>query len=69
MLISPDGGSAFVATYGSNSLLAFRRDRSTGELSFLTRYVDAGDQSGLAGLSSLVLSQDGTELVAGGTAR
>jgi len=65
MLISPDGGSAFVATYGSNSLLAFRRDRSTGELSFLTRYVDAGDQSGLAGLSSLVLSQDGTELVAG----
>ncbi len=65
ILISPDGGSAFVAAFGSNSLLAFRRDRSTGELSFLTRYVDAGEQFGLAGLSSLVLSKDEGQLVAG----
>lgn len=64
LVISPDGGSAFVTAFGSNSLIAFSRNRASGELSFLARYVDAGDQAGLAGLSRLALSPDGSQIAA-----
>jgi uncharacterized repeat protein (TIGR01451 family) len=58
MVISPDGGSAYLAAFGRNALLVFQRDRDTGQLAFVTRYVDGDDQDGLGGVSSLVFGSN-----------
>ncbi|AKS42488.1 beta-propeller fold lactonase family protein [Wenzhouxiangella marina] len=65
LLISPDGGSAYLSAFGRNALLVFARDRETGRLSYRTRYVDGDDEVGLAGVSALALSPNGSELLAG----
>ncbi|NBD96076.1 MAG: beta-propeller fold lactonase family protein [Gammaproteobacteria bacterium] len=66
--VSADGGSLYVAAFGNNSLLAFSRDRQSGEASFLTRYRATGDRADLAGLSSLALDGDGQNLFVGALA-
>ncbi|WP_376690737.1 beta-propeller fold lactonase family protein [Wenzhouxiangella sp. EGI_FJ10409] len=66
--VSADGGSLYVAAFGSNSLLAFGRDRQTGEVSFLTRYRASGDRADLAGVSSMAFDGSGETLFAGALA-
>jgi uncharacterized repeat protein (TIGR01451 family) len=66
--VSADGGSLYVAAFGNNSLLAFSRDRQTGEASFLTRYRASGDRADLAGLSSLAFDGSGQNLFVGALA-
>jgi len=66
--VSPDGGSLYVAAFGSNSLLAFSRDRQSGEVSFLTRYQASGDRADLAGVSSLAFDASGENLFTGALA-
>ena len=66
--VSADGGSLYIAAFGSNSLLAFSRDRQSGEASFLTRYRASGDRADLAGVSSLAFDGSGQNLFAGALA-
>ncbi|QKK02872.1 MAG: beta-propeller fold lactonase family protein [Pseudomonadota bacterium] len=65
LLVSTDGGTVYAAAFASSSLLAFQRDRESGELTLITRYIDASGQSGLAGAASLVASSDGATLFSG----
>jgi len=64
LVVSPDGSAAYVSSYGRNALLAFNRDRETGQLDYITRYVDGSDDVGLTGASALAISPNGSELVA-----
>jgi CSLREA domain-containing protein len=65
--ISPDGNFLYTASYDSHSLTAFRRDPSTGKLTFLASYTDgAGGIDGLNQASSVKLSPDGRVLFATG---
>lgn len=65
IVVSPDGGSVYVATFGNNSLLAFGRDRENGRLEFLTRYQSSPERADLAGISSLAFDGDGENLFVG----
>ncbi|OAB61253.1 hypothetical protein AY599_24015 [Leptolyngbya valderiana BDU 20041] len=64
IVVSPDGSAAYVSSYGRNALLVFNRDRDTGQLDYITRYVDGSDEVGLTGASALAISPSGSELVA-----
>ena len=63
--VSADGGSVYVAAFESNSIIVFRRDRETGQLSTVSRQVDGSGESGLSGISSLAFSGDGETLFSG----
>ncbi|RFF32029.1 beta-propeller fold lactonase family protein [Wenzhouxiangella sediminis] len=63
--VSADGGSLYVAAFESSSILVFRRDRETGQLSTVSRQIDGSGESGLSGVSSLAFSGDGETLFSG----
>lgn len=63
--VSADGGTVYVAAFETDTLLALRRDRNSGELSLIDRYKDLSDESGLGGLSSLAFSANHDMLFAG----
>ncbi len=61
--VSPDGRHVYVASSGDNAIAAFARDATTGELTFVTAYVDgAGGVDGIAGVRSLALSPGGEQV-------
>ena len=62
VVVGGDGGSLYVAAYGTDSLLAFRRDRGTGELEYLTRYQSSADAPDLGGVLSLATDASGERL-------
>ncbi len=57
--ISPDQNFLYVAARGSNSIVAFRRDVATGQLSPIQILVEGQGVSGLQGASVVALSPDG----------
>jgi 6-phosphogluconolactonase (cycloisomerase 2 family) len=67
--VSPDGADVYVAGQGDNAVAAFRRNQTSGALSFVGVQRDGVDGvDGLAGPLSLAISPDGAHLyVAGGS--
>jgi 6-phosphogluconolactonase (cycloisomerase 2 family) len=63
VIISPEGGHAYVAGYVDNAVALFTRNASSGALSFVEVYKD-GDPGidGLNGANALALSPDGSTL-------
>ncbi len=61
LVMSSNGGSVFVAGSGSNSIVEFSRNTTTGALTFVRAVVD---NAALEVVNSLALSQDGTNLYA-----
>jgi predicted outer membrane repeat protein len=65
--VSPDGGYLYTASYDDSAVTAFRRDASTGKLTYLTRYKDGvGGIDGIASCTAVAISPDGTHLYATG---
>jgi 6-phosphogluconolactonase (cycloisomerase 2 family) len=63
LTMTPDGKYVMVAGRGENSLVVFRRDNTTGELTLLNIYWD--DQGGITGLdqpADIVISADGRDV-------
>lgn len=68
VMVSADGISVYVARYGDATIAVLGRDPATGALSGLELERDGiGGVSGLAGVSALDLSPDGSRLYAVGT--
>ncbi len=67
VIISPEGGHAYVAGYVDNAVARFTRNASSGALSFVGVYKD-GDPGidGLNGANALALSSDGSTLYVAG---
>lgn len=65
--VSPDGEHVYAAGYLESALVAFRRDRVTGRLTFVEARRDSiGGVSGLRGPSSISLSPDGRHVYVAG---
>jgi 6-phosphogluconolactonase (cycloisomerase 2 family) len=67
VIISPEGGHAYVAGYVDNAVALFARNASSGALTFVGMYKDgAPGIDGLNGANALALSQDGSTLYVAG---
>ncbi|WP_395375280.1 beta-propeller fold lactonase family protein [Marinicella sp. W31] len=67
VLLSDDGITLYAAGSGDNSVVVFRRDLNTGELTFLEKHSSGVfGVVGIEGVSSLALSSDGAHLYANG---
>lgn len=65
--ISPDGRFLYAGGQSDNAVAVFRRDVATGQLTYVTRYVDGtGGVDGLLGVTSVTISPDGAHLYAAG---
>lgn len=65
LAISPNGKQVYVTGQFDNSLVAFSRDTTSGELGFLAKYTDdQGGVDGLSGALALVISPDGKHVYA-----
>lgn len=65
--VSPDGKHVYAAAYRSYAVSVFRREHSTGRLTFVEIQRDgSGGVAGLQGASSIHLSPDGVSLYAAG---
>ena len=63
LAVSPDGRHVYATGQLDNSLVAFSRDSTSGELGFLAKYTD--DQNsvdGLSGATTLAISPDGRQI-------
>lgn len=66
LVISPDGGSIYVAAYADDALAIFQRDRVTGKLTYRESLIDG--QNGIdkfSSLQTLAMSPDSAYLYAG----
>ncbi|MEM7049881.1 MAG: beta-propeller fold lactonase family protein [Acidobacteriota bacterium] len=59
LALADDGLNLYVAAAGSNALVVFSRDTSTGSLSFRQSLVSGTDAEGLTGVTALAVSADG----------
>src|SRR6266540_1276996 len=67
--LSPDGGYVYTASFNDSAVTAFKRDASTGKLTYLTKYKDGiGGIDGISACTSVAISPDGTHLYATGFA-
>ncbi len=67
--VSPDGGYVYTASFNDSAVTAFKRDASTGKLTYLTKYKDGiGGIDGISACTSVAISPDGTHLYATGFA-
>jgi 6-phosphogluconolactonase (cycloisomerase 2 family) len=67
VIISPEGGHAYVAGYVDNAVALFTRNASSGVLTFVEAYKDgAPGIDGLNGANALALSSDGSTLYVAG---
>ncbi|HEX9438076.1 MAG TPA: beta-propeller fold lactonase family protein, partial [Roseiflexaceae bacterium] len=58
--VSPDGAYVYTASYDDSAVTVFKRDQSTGKLTYITKYKDGvGGIDGLGSASSVTLSSDG----------
>jgi 6-phosphogluconolactonase (cycloisomerase 2 family) len=65
--VSPDGAYVYTASFNGDALTVFKRDQSTGKLTFVTTYQNGvGSVSGLDAASSIAFSPDGARLFATG---
>jgi 6-phosphogluconolactonase (cycloisomerase 2 family) len=65
--VSPDGEHVYAAGYLESALAVFRRDKSTGKLTFIEVQRDGvGGVDGLEGPSSVALSPDGEHIYVAG---
>jgi 6-phosphogluconolactonase (cycloisomerase 2 family) len=61
--VSDDGNHVYVAANGDNALVAFSRDKGTGELSFVeAEWDDVGGVDGLAYATSVAISPGGSHV-------
>ncbi|GAB4211669.1 MAG: hypothetical protein OHK0022_46500 [Roseiflexaceae bacterium] len=59
VVVSPDGGSVYTASFNSSSLTAFRRNTGDGRLTYQTSYTQGtGGLDGLQAASAVVVSPD-----------
>ena len=67
-MISPDGTTAYVASYDEQSVVVFQRNPSTGQLSYLEEQVNGtGGLSGLLGLFNIYISPDSKHVYTAGS--
>jgi 6-phosphogluconolactonase (cycloisomerase 2 family) len=67
--VSPDGAYVYTASFDDSAVTAFKRDASTGKLTYLATYKDGvGGIDGIAQCTSVAISPDGTHLYATGFA-
>jgi 6-phosphogluconolactonase (cycloisomerase 2 family) len=60
VVVSPDGQNVYVACYGSNAVVVFRRDATTGALKFVeTQRNGVGGVTSLRGAYDVAVSPDG----------
>ena len=60
VMVSPDGGNVYVASYGDDAVAVFSRDSGNGALTFVEVITDtAPGVDGLAGATSMAISPDG----------
>jgi 6-phosphogluconolactonase (cycloisomerase 2 family) len=65
--VSPDGAYVYTASYDDNAVTVFRRDQSTGKLTFVTTYKNGvGTIDGIGNASAVTVSADGAHLFATG---
>ncbi|HEU5100740.1 MAG TPA: beta-propeller fold lactonase family protein, partial [Roseiflexaceae bacterium] len=63
--VSPDGAFVYTASFDDSAITVFKRDQSTGKLTYITRYKDGiGGVSGLVWATSVTISPDGKHLFA-----
>ncbi|MGE4191225.1 MAG: beta-propeller fold lactonase family protein [Thermoanaerobaculia bacterium] len=68
LAVSPDGRHLYVAAVGSNAIVTFSRNASTGALTFVSTQTNGGGISGLGGAVAVAVAPDGRNvLVAGET--
>src|SRR5262245_8329750 len=67
VVVSPDGGHVYTASFDGNAVTAFRRDPTNGKLTYLAAYKDGvGGMDGLGYSSSVMVSPDGARVLATG---
>jgi predicted outer membrane repeat protein len=67
--VSPDGAFIYTASYDDSAVTIFKRDQSTGKLTYITKVKDGvGGVDGLGNASSVTVSPDGKRLFATGYA-
>jgi 6-phosphogluconolactonase (cycloisomerase 2 family) len=65
--VSPDGAFVYTASFDDNAVTVFKRDQSTGKLTFITTYKNGvGGIDGIGFASSVTISPDGKRLFATG---
>lgn len=65
--VSPDGAYLYTASYDDSAVTVFRRDASTGKLTYLAKYKDGiGGIDGIAACTSVAISPNGAFLFASG---
>jgi predicted outer membrane repeat protein len=63
--VSPDGAFVYTASFDDSAITLFKRDQSTGKLTYITKYKDGvGGVSGLVWATSVAISPDGKRLFA-----
>ena len=68
LVLSPDGKHVYAAGQQENTLAAFSRDSTSGELGFLAKYTDnQNGLDGLGGATALAISPDGRQIYAAAT--
>jgi 6-phosphogluconolactonase (cycloisomerase 2 family) len=68
LTVSPDGAHVYVAAGGQSAVSVFRRDASTGRLTFAAVEREIANNLGLSGIHSVVVSPDGAYVYAAGQA-
>ena len=64
---SPDGAFVYTASYDDSAVTVFKRDQSTGKLTYIITYKDGiGGIDGIGSASSVTISPDGKRLFATG---
>lgn len=66
LLLSPDGKSAFVSSVSGNSVVVFRRDPDTGNLTYAQTFLAAGNP-GLSGAFGMAMDSDSRHLYVAGS--
>jgi len=67
VVVSPDGNHVYVASWGSDAVVVFGRDDTSGALTFVERQRDGLDGvDGLNGARSVAVSPDGNHVYAAG---
>lgn len=64
--ISPDGDFVYVAGNNDDAIVAFSRDATSGQLTFVQKIEDSSTSDGLNGINGIVISPDGTTVYATG---
>lgn len=65
--ISMDGNYAYASGYSDDAIAVFSRNTTTGELTFIEKYLNGNDNiNGLNGAHSVIISQDGKSVYACG---